>query len=67
VLRCAQPTAPALRTLQATLDKHGLSARAWTRILKVSRTLADLDGVEHVHPEHILEASAWRAPLPGLA
>ncbi len=66
VLRCAQPTPPALRVLQATLDKHGLSARAWTRILKVGRTLADLDGVEQVHPEHILEASAWRAPLPGL-
>ncbi len=59
------PTASALRLLQDLLDRHQLSARAGTRLLKVARTLADLDGCEDLCPEHILEASTWRLPLRG--
>ena len=60
-----RPTAPALALLQELLDRRQLSARAGTRLLKLGRTIADLDGYEDVLPEHVLEASSWRLPLAG--
>jgi magnesium chelatase family protein len=65
IREAADPTAAATRLLQETLDSHALSARAWSRILKVARTIADLDAERRVGPAHILEASAYRAPLGG--
>ncbi len=65
VREAAQATPAALRTLETTLAKLGLSARAWARILKVARTVADLDADEQVDEPHILEALAWRAQLGG--
>lgn len=56
----AQPTAAASRLLQQTIDAQGLSARTWARLLKVARTLADLDGAERVDTPQLLEASSYR-------
>ena len=42
------------------IDKFGLSARAYTRILKVARTIADLEGTENIRPAHLSEAIQYR-------
>ena len=48
------------RTLRNILDRMGLSARAYTRILKVARTIADLAGIPDIQPAHLLEAAGFR-------
>ena len=47
-------------TLEKILDKMGLSARAYTRILKVARTIADLSEEPAILPAHLLEAAGFR-------
>jgi magnesium chelatase family protein len=47
--------------LETTLSKLGLSVRAWQRILKVARTLADLAGEEQITQKHLGEALAYRS------
>lgn len=48
------------RLMEAVITRMGLSARAYTRILKVARTIADLDGSESIRPPHLSEAIQYR-------
>ena len=48
------------KTLEKILDRMGLSARAYTRILKVARTIADLAAEPDILPAHLMEAAGFR-------
>lgn len=47
--------------LEETLTQLGLSIRAWQRLLKVARTIADLEASERIRREHLQEALGYRA------
>ena len=49
------------KLLEFTMGKLGLSARAYDRILKVARTIADLSGAENIQKQHLLEAISYRS------
>lgn len=46
--------------IKLAFEKYKMSARGYTRILKVARTIADLDGEENINESHIAEALAYR-------
>lgn len=53
-------SAQCLRTLESIMDSMCLSMRAYFRIIKVARTIADLQGQDEILPEHLLEAASFR-------
>ncbi len=61
IRRFCRPTPEITRLLQAALDRLGLSARAYHRILKVARTVADLDRSCDIGPTHVAEAIQYRS------
>jgi magnesium chelatase family protein len=56
-----EPESEAQRLLERALDRFGLSARAYHRILRVARSIADLEGVATIGAGHVAEALQYRA------
>lgn len=56
----AQPDTASLDMLRMAMERLKLSARAYSRILKVARTIADLDGLASIQIQHIAEAIGYR-------
>ena len=56
----AEPDESSLDLLRMAMERLKLSARAYNRILKVARTIADLEGSENVQSQHIAEAVGYR-------
>ena len=51
---------PCKDLLEKLIDRLGLSARAYTRIIKIARTIADLSGEANIQPCHLSEAASYR-------
>ena len=51
----------AAKTLEISFEKLGLSARGHDRVLRVARTIADLEGSEKITADHVMEAIMYRA------
>lgn len=49
------------KILKMAYEKYNFSARSYNKILKLSRTIADLDGENNIKTSHILEALRYRA------
>ena len=56
----AEPDAQGMELLRVAMERLNLSARAYNRILKVARTIADLDDCDHVQSHHLGEAISYR-------
>lgn len=60
VERVAAPDRAGAQLLADAIDRLGLSARAYHRVLKVARTIADLAGCDQVVMQHVAEAISYR-------
>ena len=56
----AEPDEAGIDMLRMAMERLSLSARAYSRILKVARTIADLEGAEKVQTQHLAEAIGYR-------
>jgi magnesium chelatase family protein len=63
----AQPDSAGLALLRDASDKLGFSARAYHRVLRVARTLADLDGEARVGRIHLAESISYRMSAERMA
>ena len=63
--RVATPDEPGRALLAQAAERMHLSARGYHRVLRVARTLADLDGVDAVRRPHVAEALSYRRLAPG--
>jgi magnesium chelatase family protein len=61
IQKYCRPRPDAQELLRSAITELNFSARAYDRILKVSRTIADLDGSEEIRPEHVSEAIQYRS------
>ncbi len=61
IRKYCEPDAAGHRLLELVTERLGFSARAYTRILKVARTIADLEGSEAVREQHLAEAIQYRS------
>jgi magnesium chelatase family protein len=59
--QCCRLTDDSSELIRIAMTDLNLSARAYDRILKVSRTIADLDGAEGIMPDHVSEAIQYRS------
>jgi magnesium chelatase family protein len=60
----ADASPSAMRLLYELHDRHALSARGHARVLRVARTMADLDGAERIGPDHVHAAAGLRLEAP---
>jgi magnesium chelatase family protein len=60
IAACARPDARGATLLTQAIERLGLSARAYAKVLRVARTLADLEGSEAVKSPHVAEAIQYR-------
>ena len=51
------------KLIEAVFRQNNLSARAYSRLLKVSRTIADLDASDKIRPEHVAESLQYRSVI----
>jgi magnesium chelatase family protein len=56
---------PGRALLSRAAEASGLTARGWTRTLRLARTIADLDGADAVRRVHVAEALIYRRVAPG--
>ncbi len=66
IKKFCRPEDDAEKLMEAAVGKLGLSARAYTRILKLARTIADLDSEESIKTHHVSEAIQYRTLDRGL-